>query len=385
MKKIGIIMSIALVILNLTACRVKTDGSNGENETSKSRNISTDPNRIEQDIENNIAVDAAVNFPQSESANVWRLKLHSFDVELARELLFKGESQLDESVSGNGYSLFKDETFSLSNSTKGEKFLGFGYERSVDSVESFLQSAELGNDDLDFMTRDEAVNTVEEILQKLGISNTALTSVNSLDRNAIRDAVKAVNEQTNMPKAVNLKDYTEYSESYVLKFTQKMGDIDIYSGEQPIELKPFFFNPNNPDEDSGLYCASPALIDAVVSKEGITALRLANCFTMDSIILENPELITAEQAVEVIQNSYENIINTDSIEITDISLEYAILPSLENDGSFELYPTWVCKTKETSVYDKKGVPGELEQTVRESAIFVDAIVGKLLNERYAEE
>jgi len=88
-----------------------------------------------------------------------------------------------------------------------------------------------------------------------------------------------------------------------------------------------------------------------------------------------------EQAIETVRASFGGIINVETLYINNIELVYAILPeSLQALDSFEAWPAWVFRTTQQEFFGGRG--GQQESITRERAVFVCAIDGIILRDRF---
>jgi hypothetical protein len=174
---------------------------------------------------------------------------------------------------------------------------------------------------------------------------------------------------------MDISAYASYPECYVIQMTQTIDGVSVYAGNHEIALKA------GTAVEPGVDGLKP-FIWAVITAHGIEELSLMNCFEPIESVQENPALISAEQTIEVIKRYYENIINTETLTINDLKLTYTLLPqSLNNTGAWELWPTWVCQTQQNAgSYDRGG--GSRDFTPTENALFIDAVGGQILKERF---
>ena len=401
MKKFCIALCLILLVSMLAACSERVgnqseddapsgnntphntaDNPSGTSDTSRNTD-NTSPGlstlnergslseRLIMDLGNNIIVDATVSTPDAGNLNVRQIVPHIFDVTTARRLLLGENYWVDDSMPivegvtfhANGTNNFIHDVWGLHESIS----LSPVY---CENPVSTLVITEPTEGDLEFMSRDEAAQIVLDLLQNIGI--TALpTSILSLDYETIRTTVAF----TNQVFGTELPHYTSFSESYIIEFTQIFDGVSVYSGQYRIELRA------GTEMTPSVVGAVP-WIRAIVTEAGIVNLNVGSIFNHVSAEPQVTELISLEQAIETVRQSFENIINVETLFIDYIELVYVILPkSLQELDSFEAWPTWVFRTaQEVTISGSRG--GHDITHRQERAIFVCAIDGIILRDRF---
>ena len=327
--------------------------------------------RLKMDLGNNIIVDATVRTPNVMNFSVRQVVPHTFDVAIAREFLLGENFWVDDSMpTVDGVTFHTNGTHNFMHDVGGLRESISLFPVSCENPVSTLVITEPTENDLDFMSRDEAVQIVLDLLQNIGI--TALpTSILSLDYETIRTAVAFTNQMF----GTKLPHYTSFSESYIIEFAQVLNGVSVYSGQYGIELRA------GTEMTPGIAGSRP-WISAVVTEAGIVNLSVGSIFNLVSTEPQVTELISLELAIETGRQSLADIINVETLVINDIELAYVILPkSLQELDSFEAWPTWVFRTAQEVAFPG-GRGGQDIIHIQERAVFVCAINGIILRDRF---
>lgn len=122
-----------------------------------------------------------------------------------------------------------------------------------------------------------------------------------------------------------------------------------------------------------------SFFDLVYSKNGIESIKISPAYETDKENAEEVELIPADQAQELIQKKYDDILTANPPEILDMKLFY--LPIMQNDlgefeKNFELRPYYGFFGKQTDEF-------EGETYFHAIATYFDAVTGEELATQHA--
>lgn len=217
--------------------------------------------------------------------------------------------------------------------------------------------------DLDFCTREKAVKTVTDILDKLEISVCPNPEIYSLDVKGLEKATAAIIEE--LPaREEDMKKADKSLECYYIRFNAEFGGIPIYN--KMINYDTFDGFMNNPE------------ITAIVSANGLEYLYISRYPRKNELKNSVTTLIPAQSAAQKVVDKYGDIANT-SVMIDKIELMYIndILDKkeiAERNGAVKLTPAWVCSGTKWETLSKPGF-GTWENE-KHFEMLIDAVTGK---------
>jgi len=386
MKKISTLITLAalLGVTTLTACQPEEMNSNGQPPTNASPNVThetpatpdSESSQLQADLGNNIVINATVS-THADDMSVFNAEHFSFDTDLLCQLLLGDNSWVDETIPSEGITRYTNgENEIMHIACPHDKNINFSFfpAENNGSANNLIHYAEPTQSDMAFATRESAVQLVQELLQQIGIT-AELIDISTFDTTVIANAV--ANAQEGLGEYFQPQYYnTEIPESYLITMRQVSNAIPVYTGgrTQQIVLR----QGNDRDIQIG---GVEAFIGAIVTADGVVDITVSRAVKQTTVSIETPALISLESAIEVVREHYSNVINTDQIEFTEIELLYTALPkSLTNTTNLELYPTWVFSgTRQRTL---TGRDGNSEQHNESFVLFVDAINGQLLEEKF---
>jgi hypothetical protein len=387
MKRIAVLTAIAAMLsVGLTACQpenMESDSPAGttidvsagltqNTPTSEDNDTSGETQlRLVLDLGNNILIDADI-VTHAESMSVHNVELSTFDVDVLRSLLFEGESWIDESLStSESVSFYTDGTYLLSNITEdGENAFGFGLIDYDDRSLTRLFMAEPHNNDLPFMSVDEAVQSVQELLLAVDVIVEPIW-VGAFDSTVIQAALDAEAEIAHdFSREQTPVTADDFPDAYMIGMRQIINGVPV-TGKLITLVQG---NENIP----GIVSATP-FIQVTVTADGISSLTLGSVFSVTTVAQDSPDLISIEEVVEAIRADYENVINTEQITLDRLELLYAMLPkSRTQPNTLESYPIWIASG--ATVYTCVRT-GQVKQ--HEISFAIDAISGQILKDRFS--
>lgn len=179
----------------------------------------------------------------------------------------------------------------------------------------------------------DAVDRVNEILDKIGIQNYALSEVWAVTADIANELLSdenmfIVNEDTSSIEYVPYPHWTSNDEAYVLRYSISCENI-------PVMTRTALF--------VGEYMPEGSVIDAVVTKDKIMSLTCDNIFSMEYEITEPISIkVSAESALKDILQNFSKRRLQSPYEIFDVKLVYANFDYV-NDSTGQYYtlmPMW---------------------------------------------
>lgn len=204
-------------------------------------------------------------------------------------------------------------------------------------------------ENLRFMSAQDAVNEVRSTLTQLGIVTTEDVDVFAIDSGSMQAHQAVMMEKD--PGTIgfyNIKDqFTEDDEFYILCFTTECGGVPISSVGNELNNR----------------YISGSEITVYYSKQGIVNLYLSGIYTSQRSVESHEDILTAEEAADAAFGHYNKIINDfgDSIDewlnggkYVVIKMEFVYAPTAysENRDEVLLVPAWELTVKWYTLTDR---------------------------------
>lgn len=204
-------------------------------------------------------------------------------------------------------------------------------------------------ENLRFMSAQDAVNEVRGILTQLGIATTEEVDVFAIDSGSMQTHQAVMMEKD--PGAIgfyNIKDqFTEDDEFYILCFTAECGGVPVSSVGNELNNR----------------YISGSEITVYYSKQGIVNLYLSGIYTPQGSAESHEDILTAEEAADAAFGHYNAIINDFGDNIDEwlnggkyvvIKMEFVYAPTAynENCDEFLLVPAWELTVKWHTLTDR---------------------------------
>lgn len=219
---------------------------------------------------------------------------------------------------------------------------------------------------LDFMTKEEAIKKASEMLKKINITPYGIPKVYSLDYTSLKqEQDRLMREDSGFKDFVNLgkiklKDsWSKDDDCYFLSF---------YIGINGLPCSSVNFTTKN---ESGALPGS--YVNILISKNGIESCDAFAIYREKSSVGNTSSLISIEQALNKLSQKYNDVITSDKLTVTNISLAYTAKATSRTGDTVnvELTPTWIFDVKQKGTDSKKG--GISQRTV---VVRINAIDGK---------
>lgn len=334
MNKIKIIFITIVCLAILSSCSSVTRSS-----------LADVPSEVNQTLDDNLVVNAKVNFPIDIKNDIYKYKARFFiansekiydELFINKNVTTKRENPSeDETNSTNHYYLSDDGcslicggasvTFSTPFSTKiftsfHERYsYGFLASDGLYNADLFLEKK-----DFSFLTAEDAADKVKTILTDWDIGLYSEIDTYYIDyKNSNEQYTKLSDSLTNK----NNYSWSEDDNCYYFRLYQSVDNIPVANIVH-----------GNIDDGSAI---SENNIQVVYSKDGIQYLNCEFLYSIDEKSKEKVELISLDEALETVKNKYNNIIIFSEIDITNIDFSYVSVRNSKNDNDFKLVPAWV--------------------------------------------
>lgn len=360
-----------LIIFSFCACSEYNDGYSDSGSVSDNKTYSNE-SIYEKQLTNNISVAAKVKLPKVDKNPIILAERQGFDNNKVKEIFFKDEKSQSkinvESVMGENIEYTTSETESGKLLTVGKGIIEYNMSQKayVNNIFSLTDIRIWTKDSVDFMNKNDAIKKAIDLSKSLGIE------VNDIPLKVI--AIDFENLKKSEEELKNNKKYDERKGKDKIKAKTLSKEDEAYY----IELIPVYNGINLISKGISLQTVDKFLeggkISVLIDKNGIYQFVIGGTvYKQTSIIEENPKILTLDEALEKVKDTYKDILTSDKIKIVEIRLAYA--PDKEQEKFLEtkLIPTW-CFLAE--VEGKSEKTGENEVGVNE--IYINAATGNVI-------
>lgn len=339
--------------------------------SSISRMLETTPKTIQTELGQNLEVDATVTVPQVESMPKFQAKLMDFDDQALANDFWQGQPPEKKVEQGTDFpvSIYQDEQSNLMVSTG---IFNYSQEQSKyyeiplwSAIQYNRFSAIYGKEQLDFLDKQQAVDQVTAWLKRQGITEfygqpeiyaiDAETMQREQDT-ALQNDDGGWKDYMDIGKTIKKDTFTKEDEFYRMSF--RLG----YAGA-PMSKEAY-----TTENSERMVMGSE--IRVYYGQSGIMDCAVHNVYG-EKTVLEMPErLLTVEEAMEKLQQRYDQVLSAGKMRINAISLEYVGKPASNQEDEMTFVPAW-----RFSLLDKERE--NMEDYRSWSSIQVDAMTGEI--------
>jgi len=368
--KIKLLMFCLLICAVFSACASDNNKINSQSTADESL-LSKVPSSLKKELMENLAINAKIIFDKNVKWKEIPVKHKIFDKDTMLQIFAKNkkiteQNELDNwGTNGIGYAFDFDDGSWLVIDPGELRYTTEYYSKKMyditihenygfytirdDLKDIYVKKA------LDGIDKQEAINTVESILQKLGVSTYKTPNVYALDYDTL---MNELDKDDFIPKEGYSPTWEKDDEAYLIEFFVGIDDI-------PMSNKGYV----EPEINIPL---TGGRISAVVSKYGLIYFSCEGIFEQTSSF-KYVELISFESALNTIQLKYDDIILTDPTTITEVSAELLPVCTNSNPLEFSLIPVWSFRLTQNS----RDTKTETEQLFRyDYLVFVNGITGE---------
>ena len=382
-KKQAAALSLA-VLMALPGCQTPDPGTSGSGTSDPSAQqveaAATDPTHIYEEVGGNFLIDAEISGPpEGVVPKVYRGHYKSFSKEEVDAFLeqvgdsvaeirsdgIKGKNYHYSGICTNGGRVFLQTNADGTTTTSI-----FNYDREENALKEYPiytgqdDYNENKNNRLAFLfeepvdlacgTAEEAEKAIRAALTALGLSDVVLnrTLYISHDRMVQADELMQSEEWIDIAKGgLQGRDWTEADDCYMFEF---------FCGVDGMPL-----SYQNWKRETTTYCGND--IQVWYDANGILSLQVDYPWVADEAIEEPDQVISAEEALLVVQNKIGNVITDQNQELQSLTLRYLY----RQDGdAWLLIPVWEAVIHQASKDPDSWVPESC------TYVTVDAITGK---------
>lgn len=186
-------------------------------------------------------------------------------------------------------------------------------------------------DQLDFMSREEAYAQIEKVLSEIGIDIDSNYRGYALDYKTLQEEEYHEDMNGKEDIANYKKEWTSENNCYYFSIDQELRGLPVH--HVYAELFPEISDMNSP-------------IQAVISANGIESLAIERIFDFDKNTTE-VNLTTFDQIAGVISKKYNNILGDSTYEVSEARLYYYV-DILSGDGIYKVKPVWIVNIIEST-------------------------------------
>ena len=402
LKKSVCVLVSFLMAFGLTACRPEepnaTAGVKAAVEQNTLESVSAEqlsqktPAHISKSYGENFSVEADVHVPKVEKADILFTKLMSYDEQKAVSIFYNGKTPQKTENSASDSVAYSDGdselTFfpgSLNYRTQAFAYYKFPTDSFTANYETDSMRPKLSEvykqENLSFMTRANALESVSNILKELPLDVIADAEIYAIDYKTMQiqqderiqkeaDRLKSIgmtptnNKSTSDPTlGYETKDtFTPDDDFYWLFFTTKQNGI-------PVTQKTYTVQAN----ERGM---NGAFIEVQFSKSGIMELSCSSVYQQQSVAESPNAFLPVEKALQNAFDIENAVISSDKIKVTAIDFEYVPVPYNDNYEDVKLVPAWSLTLSDESTMPSKDGKGGTETSVYTRMLFINAVTGE---------
>ncbi len=350
-----LIVSFYIVLLSLlVGCFPNEKRSNKELVT---KNYSKEiPNAIQEQIGENLIINAQVEKGKSRQYDILEVDLREFQFEIVWNSLIKDEAIKSTEVIENENYL--SSTDSLIHGADGSILWvglgGFSFRNKKEiykpygTILSSYNIYQKGNietifdkDSLEGLNKNEVIKKIEMLLENLSVTNLIRKRVIALDYETLVNEYEKLN--IDLQKNKKMEAFVPKDEAYLIIYECGFDDISIIS-------KGYYI----PDDNGNIISCLGSRIEAIVTKEDIISLDVSNLYDIKSVEKKN-NMINFNQIVMNLEKKYSDLILDKPLEIKEIKLGYVPKQTNSKINSRKLYPYWIFTVSQKTTYtDEKG-------------------------------
>ena len=402
LKKSICILAGALMAFGLTACRPEepnaTAGVTAAVKQSALESVSAKqlsqvtPAHISKSYGENFSVDADVRVPKVEKADILFAKMMPYDEQKVLSLLYNGKAPQKTENSADNSVLYSDgdsrlllSPGGLNYQTKACAYYKFPTDGLRANYETDSNNPKIGDvfkqENLSFMPRAKALESVSGILKELPLDLTANAEIYAIDSKTMQaqqderikkdeDYLKAAgitptNDKSSSDPTLGYetKDtFTPDDDFYWLFFTTEQNGI-------PVTQKNYTVQAN----ERGM---SGAFIEVQFSKNGIIKLNCSSVYQQQSAAESPSVFIPVEKALQNALDAQNAVISSEKTKVTAIDFEYVPVPYNDNFEDVKLVPAWSLTLSDEDTIPSKDGKGGTETSERTRMLFINAVTGE---------
>jgi hypothetical protein len=335
----------------------------------------------------NFAVEADVHVPKVKKADILLAEYMPFDEQKLLSIFYKGKTPQRDLSSVNDTILYKDDTsyLNINNgfiayATQDFEYVHFPTASFVSASDIFSANRRFSDvytqENLGFMTRSEAFETVSDVLTELSMdimedaeiyaidSSTMQTQQEERIQRDIDQQKKRGISPTHSPtEGYKTKDtFTQEDDFYILFFKMVQNNI-------PVTQKSYMIQASERP-------ISGSTARVSLSRNGIIHMNFNGIYQQQGIAKSPSTLISVEEAIQKAFEKHNAIISTDKVTVSAIDFEYVPVPYNSNKDEVKLTPAWCLISAYEMTSDKPSKDGKQDTDISYRMTFINAVTGE---------
>jgi len=364
MKSVGKILVILWGMLIVTSCSLNPKQLNEPLKLSEviEEKLESETGHITRSISENLDIDADIDFPSNKEYAIYCVERKKFSQEYFNLFLSEEDSERTIFENPNYPRAFVVETGRGSDMGIKDGYLNYqrrmGYDHEVVAMiegrlmieEELFYSENNGNTkELSFQSKEEAIRLGESKIKEVLDCQLEEIRTVALDHRDLKnlqdDLLKKDSYKTELENGTSTQigEWSEEDDVYYIQYILKQDDLPIHNAilEPQVSMS------------IDVFWSFPVNITVLVDKDGISYFNFRNALDGLGEIKEKKTIITANEALEKIEEIYNNIILTDKTTISKIWLEYIPVPNWKDTSQMELRPYWCIQIDTVNIGGEK--------------------------------
>ena len=407
LHKTALLLAVCLILFSLTACGpedpnavLPTQGpgktvlpTGTEQNIAEHRSIkdllSGTPGHISKVFSESFTVEADVHVPDVKKADILLAEYMSFEEEKLLSVFYKGKTPQRSLSSYDDTIVYKDDSSQLNMNggfivytTQDFEYVKFPTSSLVSASDIFSANRRFDEvytqENLGFMTRSEAFETVSDVFAELSVDITDDAEIYAIDSLTMQtQQEEKIQRETDRQKKAGIspvqdptfgyqtKDkFTQEDDFYILFFKMEQNKIPVTQKSYMIQASERVMN------------GSTARVS--FSRKGIIELSFNGIYQQQGVAESPGALISVEEALQKAYEEQNAIISTDKVTVTAIDFEYVPVPYNKNYDEVKLVPAWCLTSSYERTTNKPSKDGkqDSQSNTRNRMIFINAVTGE---------
>ncbi len=396
-KKNICLLTAFLMMLSITACTPEESKELDKATPVTEQNIADNgsigalleetPSHMSQVFSENFSVEADIHIPNVQKADVLFAKYMKFDEQTLLSVFYDGKTPSKKTNPVDNAITYQDNSSNMVVSNNYFLYRSKDFEYLKFPTDNFISTSDISSanrrfnevykhENLNFMTKAEAFDTVRNVLKRLSIDTMDNAEIYAIDFQTMqKQQEERIQRDYEIQKKMGvspLKDptygyqikdkFTQDDDFYILYFTVKQDKI-------PVTQKSY----NIMNGERNLMGST---VRVSLSKKGVSEFICYGIYEPLGIAESPSTLISVEKALQKAYEIHNAIITTDKVTVKAIDFEYVPVAYNKNYGEVKLTPAWSLAL--TYEHDKPSKDGKkaLKSTKSTRMVFINAVTGE---------
>jgi hypothetical protein len=375
-----------------TAAPTGTEQNIADNSSIESLLLGT-PAHISKVFSKDFAVEADVQVPKVKKADILLAEYMPFDEQKLLSIFYKGKTPQRNLTSDDDTIMYKDDSsyFNINNgfiayATQDFEYVKFPTDSFVAASDIFSANRRFSDvytqENLGFMTRSEAFETISDVLTELSIDIMEDAEIYAIDSFTMQtQQEEEIQREIDKQKKAGISPIQDPTYGYQTKDTFTPEDdfyilfLKMAQNKIPVTQKSYTIQTS----DRALNGSSARVS---FSRCGIIQLYFNGIYQQQGVAESPNTLISMEEALQKAFEKHSAIISTDKVTVTAVDFEYVPVPYNSNYNEVKLTPAWCLtmayKSDKTSNKPSKDGKQASKSSVSNRMIFINAVTGEVI-------